>query len=257
MDVKEIYETPFPYMLKEEEIVEEIVGFAKTYEKWPITNIGYVSRFHISHNSNPHLTMSTESHLQGVLRDRKNSLEQVLEELKKISVGEMEVNTRKMETVKMAPSMSATELEKYEKAWLDKDGAGEPNYHFASRLRRYTPLDLVELKEYLQDEITNLNSKVIVSDEQLKQYISIYARTRIKAEKKINSLLGEIIELQKKEIIHHSRVLANASCSIGKKTVTKTQVRDYVNKLKIRLIVPDSKNILYARSNFVMMNLRE
>jgi hypothetical protein len=212
--VTELSVTPFPYFLKEEEIVDEIVSFAKTHEKWPITNIGYVSRFHFSHNSNPHSDMTTYSHQQSVLQGRNRSLERDLEQLKKISVGKMDVKTGQMDR-------------------------------------------LVESVEWLEKEISEWNSKVIVSDEQLGQCRSIYTRTRIKAEEKIDSLLDEIIERQKKEIIHHSRELSNASSAIGKKSVSRAQVRDYVNKLSTPLIVPDSRNVLYARANFVMKGLRE
>ena len=188
--------TPFPYFLEEKEIVGEIITFAKKHEKWPITNIGYVSQFHITHNSNPH-HMTTLSHQQGVLKRRKRSLDQA-----------------------------------------KKSGN-------------------IDLVENLEKDISEWNSKIICSKEQRVRYLSIYTKTRVNAEKKLNSLFGEILELQKKEIIQHSRELSNASSILGKKNVSLKQVREYVDKLSTPLIVPDAKNVLYARANLVMKGLRE
>ena len=211
--MEEICETPFPYSLSDEEIVNEIVNFAKTYEKWPITNIGYVSRFHDFHKSNPHYYFTTASHQRGVLIGRNRSLERSLEELRSIKSG-LKPNKTRMER-------------------------------------------LSEHINWIHEEIEDWESKVIVSEEQYNQFLSIYARTRIKAQEVIDSLLEEIMESQKKDIIHYSRELCIASLAIGKKSVTHAQVRDYVNNLSTPLIVPDSRNVLYARANFIIMGLRE
>ena len=77
------------------------------------------------------------------------------------------------------------------------------------------------------------------------------------AQKKLDSLFDEIIELQKKEIIQHSRELSNLSSNMGKKIVTLKQVGEYMDKLSPPLIVPDAKKVLYARANLVINGLRE
>lgn len=86
---------------------------------------------------------------------------------------------------------------------------------------------------------------------------SIYHRTKDEAHKRIETLLEEINERQREEIIQHSRELAREASERGKKSVSFAQVRDFVNKLSPPLIVPDAKNVLYARANFVMKGLRE
>ena len=205
-------EPPFPYSLTDEEIVEEIVRFSKKHEKWPITKIGYVSQFHIFHNSFPD-DMASSSRLQYALQARKQMLER-MEQTKNQFADYVDINERQMNSI-------------------------------------------MKHIEALDEEISELNSRVIVSDEQLREFRSIYARTRIKAQEKIETLQKEILEQQTKEIIQHSRELSKASFAIGKKSVSKAQVRDYVNKLETPLIVPDSRNVLYARANFVMKGLRE
>ena len=234
--------TPFPYFLTEEEIVQEIISFAKMHEKWPITSIGYISRFHIFHNSNPH-DMTTYSHQQSVLASRKKSLDREL----------YVYDDRSFIVVEGREKIN----DNWGKPMLDKDGKKIPKFTGDLRSKYSRNDSSLEYIESLEREISHWNSKVIVSNEQLGHYKSIYARTRIMAQEKLDSLFLEIIESQKKEIIHHSRELSNASSAIGKKGVSMAQVRDYVNKLSTPLIVPDSRNVLYARANFVLKGLRE
>ena len=111
--------------------------------------------------------------------------------------------------------------------------------------------------EKIKKDISEWESKIICTKEQLVLYNSIYTRTRIMAQKKLDSLFDEIIELQKKEIIQHSRELSNLSSNMGKKIVTLKQVGEYMDKLSTPLIVPDAKKVLYARANLVINGLRE
>lgn len=215
-------EPPFPYSLTDEEIVEEIVRFSKTHEKWPITKIGYVSQFHIFHNSFPH-DMTSSSRLQRALEARKSKLEYIDQIKNRLS---------------------------------DFTDFNEVQIELGEIYERKLNSIMKDI-ESLDEEISELNSMVMFSDEQLEEFRSVYVRTRIKAEEKIETLQKEILEQQTKEIIQHSRELSKASFAIGKKSVSKAQVRDYVNKLETPLIVPDSRNVLYARANFVMKGLRE